>query len=138
MAAPRKFDEQTRRRILELHIHERRSAADVAHILEQDGTPISPETVRSIAKAERLRDVTERPKAEQLRILLAGIVQATNWEITSIQAKSPDDAPERLLKLAQTIKTIEPLLTEKPAGKDQQKTPATLGMLTNNNNTNAA
>jgi uncharacterized sporulation protein YeaH/YhbH (DUF444 family) len=120
MAAPRKYDDHTRKRILELHVHERRSASETAKILERDGTPISIHSVREIAKQERRTDITNRPKAEQLASLLAGLVTATNSEIARINAKNQDVDGDQLLKLARTIREIEPLLTDKKPKKDKQ------------------
>jgi hypothetical protein len=129
MAAPRKYDDTTRRRILELHVHERRSAGETAEILTRAGTPISVHSVRQIAKDEKRQDLTERPKAQQLAALLAGLVQATNAEISRINGKNEPTDGDQLLKLARTIREIEPLLTDTPKGNKAQKPETLLGGL---------
>jgi hypothetical protein len=122
MAAPRKWSDAIRADIHQLVNEDGRPATQIAPLLKAKGHAEIPslETIRDIARATR-HDITDKPKHEQLRSLLAGLVKATDAEITRVQAESGDDAPDQLLKLARTIREIEPLLTDTPKGKRDDK-----------------
>jgi hypothetical protein len=119
MAAPKKYGDDLRAAVHELINENGRAATELEPILRERGfNQIPPiDTMRDWARASR-HTLTDRPKAQQLSHLLAGLVKATDAEITRVQAEPGNDTADQLLKLARTIREIEPLLADKPAEKN--------------------
>lgn len=140
MAAPRKYSDDYRQAIHQLVNEQDRPATQAAALIARGHSDLEPltipvETVRLIARQQR-GDLTDQPKSEQLRTLVAGMVRLYDTEITRLQAEQGPLDADAALKVTQGIKTLEPFLTDKPAGKDE-KPQGLLGNLGANDETQA-
>jgi hypothetical protein len=139
VGAPRKYDDSCRQAINRLVNLEGKRAPEAARIIESGlaGIPaqtIPESTVKLIANQER-GDITDRPKAQQLRELTGLAVRVIHDGFSRQQAKSNEADPDDTLKLVRSLRELEPLLTDKPAEKDREAPKGTLGGLSSVPNT---
>lgn len=133
MAAPRKYDDVTRREIDRLVNLEGRTATETATLIENGQTEAPPQkipeaTLRLLARQLRT-DINERPKHEQLRELTGLAVRVIHDGFARQQAKPAEADPDDTLKLVRSLRELEPLLTDKPQEKANDGPRGTLGGL---------
>lgn len=125
MAAPRIFNDDTRDDIYRLNVEDGLTAVQIHDRLSAGpGETPSLQRIREILREEkraRGTAIEDMGKAEQLASLTNGLVKVADAEITRLlRAKGEIDA-DQLLKLANTVKTLEPLLKPEPSKQRADK-----------------
>lgn len=131
MAAPKKYGDDVRAAVHELINEQGRAATEIAPILQARGLhPIPPlDTMRDWARASR-HTITDKSKPQQLKELTGLAVTVIHAGFSRIQAENAESDADEILKLVRSLRELEPLLTDKPASRGQDKPPTTLGGLT--------
>lgn len=127
MSAPRKYGDDIRQAIHQLVNTEGRPATEAYRMLALRFAEVpNIDRLRDIAREERKAHrpvLAHQPKEQQLAHLLAGIVNAVDRALEQLQKHDQPDADE-LLKLARTIREVEPMLKANPSRPGGQSSPA--------------
>lgn len=126
MAAPKKYGDDLRAAVHELINEDGRAATEITPLLTARGFKQIPpiDTMRDWARASR-HTITDKSKPAQLKELTGLAVTVIHAGFTRIQAENADSDADEILKLVRSLRELEPLLTDTPKGKGEQK-PASL------------